>query len=92
MCSHEHLLELSSWEFDLKNIIESEQDTIESDHEQDTEQQKREKVLLKWKEQQGSGATYRKLINSLRNMGNNVVANRFQCLAITGMWSKKVYK
>ena len=51
--------------FDWKNMphIESE---IESDHEQDTEQQKREKVLLKWKDQQGSDTTCRKLFHALR--------------------------
>ena len=85
VCSHEHLLELSLLEFDWKSIIESEQDTTESDHEQVTEQQRREKVLLKWKEQQGSDATYRKLLDALRKIGNMDVANIVDCMATTGM-------
>ena len=86
VCSCEHLLEMSSWECDWKSIIESEQDTTESVHEQGTtEQQKREKVLLKWKEQQGSGATYWNLIETLRKIENKDVASRVRCLATTGM-------
>ena len=85
VCSSEHLLELSSLEFDWKSIIESETDTTESHHEQDTEQRKREMLLVKWKEQQGSGATYRKLYDTLRNMGNVNVTNSVYCLATKGM-------
>ena len=85
ICSHDDLLKISSWEFDWKSIIESEQDTNESDCKQETGQQKREKILMKWKEQQGSGATYQKLFDTLRDMGNMDVANRVHCLAITGM-------
>ena len=85
ICSHDDLLKISSWEFDWKSIIESEQDTNESDCKQETEQQKREKILMTWKEQQGSGATYRKLFDTLRDMGNMDVANIVHCLATTGM-------
>ena len=74
-----------SWSCHHGNLIESEQGTTESDHKEDIEQQKREKVLLKWKEQQGSGATYWKLLDALRNMGNMEVANRVYSLATTGM-------
>ena len=87
VCSDDHLLEMSSWEFDWKSIIETEQDTTESDHAEDNEQQKRKKVLTKWKEQQGSGATYRKLIDTIKQVGSTDTANKVHRLATTGVYN-----
>ena len=82
VCSHDHLLEISSWKVDWKNIIiGSEQDATD---EEDSEH----KVLMKWKEQEGSGATYQKLIDTLRNTGNRDTAEMVHRLATTGMLNK----
>eukprot|EP00731_Ephydatia_muelleri_P023074 Em0015g657a len=80
VCSGDHLLEMSSWDYDWKSVIVREQDTATSDHAEDNEQQKRKKVLTKWKEQQGSGATYRRLIDTIKERD---VANKVHHLATT---------
>ena len=89
VCSDDHLLEMSSWEVDWKRIIESEQDTTESDHAEDNEQQIRKKMLTKWKEQQGSGATYRKLIDTIKQIGSTDTANKVHRLATTGVYNDR---
>ena len=85
VCSCDHLLEMSSWNFDWKSVIESEQATATSDHAEDNEQEKRKEVLTKWKEQQGSGATYRNLIDTIEERGNTDVANKVNRLATAGV-------
>ena len=87
VCSDDHLLEMSSWEIDWKSIIESEQDTTESDYAEDNEQQKRKEELTKWKEQQGSGATYRKLIDTIKQIRSTDAANKVHRLATTGVYN-----
>ena len=83
VCSHDHLLQMSSWKGDWKGIIKRGQDATDNQHHRGSEQQM-EKVLMKWKEQEGSGATYQKLIDTLKELGNLDAANRVHSLATTG--------
>lgn len=46
-----------------------------------TEQQRRGKVLEVWHDQLGSGATYRKLIETFEVKGYNSIAEKVQILA-----------
>lgn len=85
VCSCDHLLEMSSWDFDWKSVIVGEQDTATSDQAEDNEQEKRKEVLTKWKEQQGSGATYRKVIDTIKERGSTDVADKVHRLATTGV-------
>ena len=87
MCRDDHILEISSWSIDWKKTFESEQAVIDIAHQEDGEQQM-EKVLMKWKEQEGPGATYRKLYATLRSKGNMEIANRVYNLATKGRWIK----
>ena len=88
-CSKEHLLEASLLQFDWKiighRLLKDEQDITDIDREENTEQQKREKVLLKWKEQQGPDATYQKLCDVLTEVGNKATADKVHQMVTKGM-------
>ena len=90
ICSEKCLLKIALLQFDWKSLgrhlLNTEQDVKDIDHEEKEEQHKREKVLLKWKEQQGSGATYRKLIDTLMKVGNKITAEGVELLAVDGMF------
>ena len=62
-CSEKCLLKIALWQFDWKvlgyRLLNTEQDVKDIDHEEKEEKHKREKMLLKWKEQKA--ASYRKL-------------------------------
>eukprot|EP00731_Ephydatia_muelleri_P023388 Em0015g971a len=85
-CSERCLLKIALLQFDWKSLgrrlLNTEQDVKDIDREEKEEQHKREKVLLKWKEQQGSGATYQKLYDTLKEIGNKVTAERVEQLAV----------
>ena len=88
-CSKEYLLEAALWQFDWKiisrRLLKDEQDISDIDHEENTEQQKREKVLLKWKEQQGPDATYQKPFDVLTQVGNKDTADKVHQIATKGI-------
>ena len=77
-CSEKCLLKIALLQFDWKSLgrrlLKTEQDIKDIDNEEKAEQHKREKVLLKWKEQQGSSATYQKLVDTLKEVGNKITA------------------
>ena len=89
-CTETCLLKIAaSLDFDWKvigrRLLKKELDITDIDREENSEQQKRDKVLMKWKEQEGSGATYQKLIDTLKVLGNKDAAERVQQLVIDGM-------
>ena len=90
ICSEKCLLNIALLQFDWKSLglqlLNTEQDVKDIDHEEKEEQHKRAKVLSKWKEQQGSGATYQKLIDTLMKVGNKDTAERVELLAVDGMF------
>ena len=91
-CSENCLLKVAALlNFDWKEIghrlLKKKQDITDIDREEDSEQLKRDKVLMKWKEQEGSGATYQKLIDTFKNLRNKDAAEGVQQLAIDGMCS-----
>ena len=90
-CSENCLLKVALLHFDWKKIghrlLKKKQDITDIDREEDSEQLKRDKVLMKWKEQEGSGATYQKLIDTFKNLRNKDAAEGVQQLAIDGMCS-----
>ena len=89
-CSEKCLLKIALLQFDWKSLgrqlLNTEQDIKDIDHEEKEEQHKREKVLLKWKEQKGSGATYQKLFDTVKEIGNKDTAERVEQLAVDGMF------
>ena len=88
-CSEKCLLKIALLQFDWKSLglqlLNTKQDVKDIDCEEKEEQHKREKVLLKWKQQQGSGVTYQKLIDTLKEVGNKDTAERVEQLAVDGM-------
>ena len=54
--------------------------------EEGTDQQRRERMLLNWREEQGSGATYLKLYEALISCGYKVAADVVQQMACKGMF------
>ena len=91
-CSERCLLKIALLQFDWKSLgrrllNNTEQDVKDIDREEKEEQYKREKVLLKWKEQQGSGATYQKLRDTFKAIGNKVTAEIVKQLAVDGMFN-----
>ena len=89
-CSERCLLTIALLQFDWKSLgrrlLNTEQDVKDIDHEEKEEQHKRDKVLLKWQEQQGSSATYQKLTDTLKEVGNKDTAERVEQLAVDGMF------
>ena len=89
-CSEKSLLKIALLQFNWKvlgrRLLNSEQDVKDIDHEEKEEQHKREKMLLKWKEQKGSDATYQKLADTLKEVGNMDTAERVKLLAVEGMF------
>ncbi|KAL5499677.1 hypothetical protein EMCRGX_G011134 [Ephydatia muelleri] len=84
-CSEKCLLKIALLQFDWKSLgrllLNTEQDVKDIDREEE-EQHKREKVLLKWKEQKGSSATYQKLFDTVKEIGNKDTAERVEQLAV----------
>ena len=90
-CSDECLLKIALLQFDWKvlgrRLLNSVQNVEDIDREEKEEQHKREKMLLKWKEQKGSGATYRKLTDTLMELGNKHTAESIEQLAVGGTYT-----
>ena len=88
VCSEKCLLKIASLQFDWKilgrRLLNTEQDVQDIDRDEKDEQHKRDKVLLKWKDQQ-PGATYRKLTDIFRELKNEKAANRVEQFAVAGM-------
>ena len=90
-CTKDCLLKVALLDFEWKvigrRLLKKELDITDIDREEPTEQQKRDKVLMKWKEQEGSGATYQKLIDFFKELGKKDAAERVQDLAVEGAFS-----
>eukprot|EP00731_Ephydatia_muelleri_P028799 Em0020g443a len=88
VCSKKCLLKIALLEFDWKilgrRLLNTEQDVKDIDRDEEEEQHKRDKVLLKWKEQQETGATYRKLTDTFRELKNEDTANRVEQFVVAG--------
>ena len=77
-------MSIAQYGFDWKTIgrrLIREQDVDDIDSEERTDVLKRQKVLLKWAEQQGSGATYKKLADVLKKVENHPAAKKVLDLA-----------
>ena len=89
-CSKDHLLKSSLLQFDSSKIghqlLKSSRDVSNIYDEEGTDQQRRERMLLKWRAQQGSGATYLKLYEALISCGYKVAADKVQQMAFKGMF------
>ena len=77
-CSVEHMNEVAlSCSFDWKVVgrrLLGEQAIEDIDREEDNEQRKRDKMFVKWREQEGSKVTYRVLIGVFEEVGNRQAA------------------
>ena len=96
-CSKDHLLKSSLLEFDSSTIGRELLHVYSVYAEEGTDQQRRERMLLKWREEQGSGATYLKLFKALKSRGYKDAADEVHQMATecTGMfirgWIGPVY-
>ena len=95
-CSKDHLLKSSLLEFNSSTIGRQLLNYywnwsvyhIYSVHgKKGTDQQRRKRMLLKWREEQGSSATYLRLFKVLKSCGYNDAADKVQQMACKGMWS-----
>ena len=86
-CSEKCLLKIALLQFDWKilgrRLLNTEQDVKDIDRDEKEEQHKRDKVLLKWKDQQ-PGATYRKLTDIFRELKNKDTADRVEQFVVAG--------
>ena len=84
-CSKDHLLKTSLLQFYSSTIgrqlLNNPLDVYDIYAEERTEQQRRKRMLLKWREEQGSGATYLKLFQVLKSCGYNDAADKVQQMA-----------
>ena len=67
-CNRDVILKISLLKFDWKSVgnrLLGDQDVIDINCEEHEEQNKREKMLLKWLQQKGGGATYKRLVDVL---------------------------
>lgn len=78
-------MNIALFEFDWKTIgrhlLDKEQDIADIERDEHKELHRRQKVLMVWQEQQGSAATYKKLVDVLCNVGNISTASKVQELA-----------
>ena len=85
-CSEDHIHEISkfsmNWKMLGKRLI-GVQTTEDIDREEHIEQNKRDKMLEKWLEMNGSKATYKALINALQRIENVKAAEAVQRLALS---------
>ena len=83
-CSEEHLYKIATFNFDWKMVgkrLIGLQAIRDIDREEHSEQNKRDKMLEKWLEIDGSKATYRVLIEVLKDVQNTQAAEDVQKLA-----------
>ena len=84
-CSEEHMYKISTfsinWKMLGKRLIGS-QAVKDIDREESSEQDKRDKMLEKWLETKGSQATYRVLIEVLKDVQNTQAAEAVQKLVV----------
>ena len=73
------------WKIIGRRLLKDEQDITDICRDENTEQHKREKVLLMWKEQQGHDATYQKLCDVLTEVGNKDTADKIHQMVTKGM-------
>ena len=73
-CSKDHLLDIALLAFDWKRVgrrlLDSEQNIEDIGRNEPSEENRREKMLMVWREQKGSAATYRVLIQAFDKIGN----------------------
>ena len=87
-CSKEDIYKIAICDFDWKIVgrrLLGEQKVNDIDKEGSSEQDKRDKMLLKWKETMSCGATYQALMDVLRDMHYNETAARVQELEHKGI-------
>ena len=83
-CCEEHLYKIATLVFDWKAIgkrLIGSQAIRDIDREEDSEQNKRDRMLDSWLERKGSTATYRVLVDTLKDIRNTKAAEAVQKLA-----------
>eukprot|EP00731_Ephydatia_muelleri_P005504 Em0002g1680a len=77
-CSMDHLLDIALLAFDWKSVgrrlLNSEQNIEDISRNEPSEENRREKMLMMWRAQKGSAATYRVLIQVFEKIGNGRLA------------------
>ena len=82
-CSSAVILKISQLEFDWKTLgrrLISPSHVFDIDHEEHNEQNRRERMLLTWWQQEGSNATYRCLVDALQILGDKATAEKVTTL------------
>ena len=82
-CSKEHIYIIATFNFEWKTVgrrLITAQTIKDIDREGHSEQEKRDKMLERWLQSNGSGATYRVLINALSDVRNNQAAEEVRKL------------
>ena len=85
-CSDEHMNKVAATcDFDWKVVgrrLVGEQAIVDIDREEQGEQRKRDKMFQKWREQEGSKATYRVLIGVFEEVKNHRAAEAVKTLVV----------
>ena len=89
-CSSDVILNVALHPFDWRTLgrrLISPMCVSDIDREEHDEQNKRERMLLTWLQQEGSKATYRCLVEALERLGNKATAEKVTRLVMQGeMW------
>lgn len=87
VCSTEHLNKIAAtfnydWRAVGRRLVEA-RDVEDVDREGHSEQEKRDKIFEVWMKRKGSEATYRKLMNSFKEVHNQLAADMVKELLLT---------
>ena len=78
-CSEEDICTIAEYDFDWRRVgrrLIGDQKTTNIDNERCNEENKRDRMLLKWKESKARDATFGALVKVLRDLGNKATADR----------------
>ena len=80
-CSEDDIYTITGNDFDWRRVgrrLLGDQKVRDIDREGGSEGEKRENMLLQWKETKARDATYRALVKVLRDLDNNATADRVE--------------
>eukprot|EP00731_Ephydatia_muelleri_P012857 Em0007g167a len=80
-CSKKDIYKIAGYDFDWRRVgnrLIGDRKVKDIDHEKGSEGEKREKMLLKWKETKSCKATYQALVKVLRAIENNATADQVE--------------
>ena len=82
-CSEVDIFTITGYDFDWRRVgrrLLGDQKVRDIDREGGSEGDKRDNMLLQWKRTRARDATYRALVNVLRDLDNNATADRVEVL------------